>query len=274
MFKRLTNSLMAPKEVAKYYGDSFWKAFLFFVILLLFLMIITFANLFTTSALTENMKKEIKKSFLKEDIAFVIEDSNLRNINNDHEYVYTNKVYETLYIVFTEDVKNSEMPIDGMSIVLAKDGVYLKVGAAIKIVEYSKYDYLHNIDFTDEELLADIKFWDNIFSVTESILKEYKPLTLIINTIYYFIYWTGTMMMFVLIISFFSKMRTSNLLSFGSIFKISIYNLAPFVICLIFSTVFNLGFLIYIGYIITSIYNFITINEVLKRLYLNRNEGE
>lgn len=274
MFKRLTNSLLAPKEVAKYYGDSFWKTFLFFIIMLLLLMIVTFANLFTTSALTENMKKEIKKSFLNENIAFVIKDGKLINTNNDADYVYTNKVYENLYIVFAQNIEKSETPLNGSSIVFSEDGVYLKMGVALKVVEYNEYDYLKNIDFTDKELLADINFWDNIYSVTESVLKEFKPMTLVINMVYYFIYWTGTMLMFVLIISFFSKMRTSNLLSFGSIFKLSIYNLAPFIICLIFSTLFNLGFLIYIGYIITSIYNFITINEVLKRLYLNRNEGE
>lgn len=274
MFKRLTNSLLAPKEVAKYYGDSFWKTFLFFIIMLLLLMIVTFANLFTNSALTENMKKEIKKSFLNENIAFVIKDGKLINTNNDADYVYTNKVYETLYIVFTQNIEKSETPLNGSSIVFSEDGVYLKMGVALKVVEYNEYEYLKNIDFTDKELLADINFWDNIYSVTESVLKEFKPMTLVINMVYYFIYWTGTMLMFVLIISFFSKMRTSNLLSFGSIFKLSIYNLAPFIICLIFSTLFNLGFLIYIGYIITSIYNFITINEVLKRLYLNRNEGE
>ena len=33
MFKRLSNSLLSPKEVAKYYGDSFGKSLLFLIIL-------------------------------------------------------------------------------------------------------------------------------------------------------------------------------------------------------------------------------------------------
>lgn len=273
MFKRLSNSLLSPKEVSKYYGESFGKTFLFFIIMLLLLMVVTVLNLATTSALSENLKKEIKKSFLKEEIGFVIKDGELFNINNNSEYVYTNKLTETMYISMTEDISKVETPVNGYSIVFTKDGVYVAMPLTYKIFEYNDYEYLKNIDFSNEDLYSDIKFWDNIFSITGSVLEEYKPTFLVINTLYYFIYWTGWMFAIVLIVSFFTKMRTSTYLSFGSIFKVSIYNLAPFVICLIFATLFNLSFLMYIGSIISMIYNVITINEVMKRLYLNRNEG-
>lgn len=274
MFKKLSNSLLSPKEVSKYYGESFGKTFLFFIILLLLLMVVTVVNIATTSALSENLKKEIKKSFLKEEISFVIENGTLSNINNDSEYVYTNKLMDTIYISMTEDVSKVEPPLNGYSIVFGKDGVYIAMPLQYKIFDYKDYEYLKNIDFSDPELFSNIKFWDNIFSITGSVLNEYKPMFLVINTLYYFIYWTGWMLMLVLIVSIFTKMRTSTFLSFGSIFKVSIYNLAPFVVCLIFATLFDLGFLMYVGSIISMVYNMITINEVLKRLYLNRNEGE
>lgn len=274
MFKKLSNSLLSPKEVSKYYGESFGKTFLFFIILLLLLMVVTVVNIATTSALSENLKKEIKKSFLKEEISFVIENGTLSNINNDSEYVYTNKLMDTIYISMTEDVSKVETPLNGYSIVFGKDGVYIAMPLQYKIFDYKDYEYLKNIDFSDPELFSNIKFWDNIFSITGSVLNEYKPMFLVVNTLYYFIYWTGWMLMLVLIVSIFTKMRTSTFLSFGSIFKVSIYNLAPFVVCLIFATLFDLGFLMYVGSIISMVYNMITINEVLKRLYLNRNEGE
>ena len=274
MFKRLSNSLLSPKEVAKYYGESFGKSLLFFIILIFLLMAVTFVNLFTSNALTENLKKEIKKSFIKEEISFVINDGVLSNINNDSEYVYTNKLSETIHIVMTEDLNKATAPLNGYSIVFSKDGVYIKLPMEYKILEYNQYDYLKNIDFSNPELLSDIKFWDNIFSITGSVLSEYKTMFMIINMLYYLIYWVGGLLTIVLIVSFFTKMRTSTYLSFGSIFKVTIYNLAPLTVCLIFGTLFNLGFLFYIGSILSMIYNFITINEVLKRLYLNRNEGE
>lgn len=274
MFKKLSNSLVSPKDVAKYYGESFGKTFLFFLVMLLFLMVITFVNLVTTNALTDNVKKEIKKSFVNEEIAFVIEEGVLKGLKDDASYVYTNKVSEKFYIVFTEDIQKSENPVEGISIVFSKDGVYAKYQIAVKVMEYTEFEYLKNIDFSDKELLSDINFWDNMFGIAEKVIENYKPIYLVSNTIYYLLYWSGWMMMFALIIAFFSKMRTNGLLSYGSLFKLTIYNLSPFVMCLIFATLFNLGFLVYIGYLLTAVFNIITVNEVLKKLYLNRNEGQ
>ena len=62
----------------------------------------------------------------------------------------------------------------------------------------------------------------------------------------------------------FSKFRILGALKFWDLFKIAIYSLTPFVVCSVFSSLFNVGALIYIGYIISAIYNSITINEVLK----------
>ena len=237
-------------------------------------MTVTFVNLFTTNALTEDLKKEVKKAFLKEEIAFVIKDGELSHINNDSEYIYTKELTQTIHIVITENLTKATTPLNGYSIVLSKDGVYIKLPLEYKLFDYNKYEYLKNIDFSNTEILSDIKFWDNIFSITGSVLDEYKTTFLIVNMLYYLIYWTGWMFMIVLVVSLFTKMRTSTYLSFGSIFKVTIYNLAPLAVCLIFATLFNLGFLMYVGSIISMVYNVITINEVLKRLYLNRNEGE
>ena len=274
MFKKLSNSLLSPKEVAKYYGESFGKTFVFLLLMLFLLLVVTFVSIMTTSALTEDIKKEIKKTFVNEEIAFVIEDGVLKNINNDNSAVYKKQISETMFIVFSEDIEKVEASMDTVTFILTNDGVYTKYPIVYKIMEFKDFEYLKNLDFSNKEILSDISFWDNIFNVVETVLGEYKPIFVVIGLIYNFMYLAGLMMAIALITTFFSKMRTSNFLSFGSIFKLTIYNLAPFVICLIFSTLFNIAFLMWIGYILTAVYNFITINEVLKNLYLNRNEGE
>ena len=84
-------------------------------------MTVTFVNLFTTNALTENLKKEIKKSFLKEEISFVIKDGELSHINNNSEYVYTKELTDIIHVVMTEDITKAGTPLNGYSIVFSKD---------------------------------------------------------------------------------------------------------------------------------------------------------
>ena len=97
---------------------------------------------------------------------------------------------------------------------------------------------------------------------------------IIFLTVYYFIYWFVWLLIFCLVISLFSKMRVFGALKYWGLYKISIYSLTPFVICSVFSSLFNLGILIYVGYFLSAIYNIITVNEVLKNTYSVRREGE
>lgn len=278
MFRKLSNSLTSPKEVAKYYNESFGKTILFILILLVFVMVPTVISLLTSDMLSENTKKIVKNSFVNAEVAFEIEDGVLHNINGDTDYVYTNETAKNMHIVFTENIEKAKAPIDGYAIVLTKDGIYQIISLLedfpTKIASYSDYEYLKNLDFSDPEIFSDINFWDNVFNVTSMILNEARPMYIISNLLYYVVYWIGMIVLFVFIMTFFAKMRTGNYLGFWKIFKLTFYSLTPFIVCLVFSTLFNLGFLVYIGYLISAIYSFITINEVLKRLYLSRNEGE
>lgn len=277
MFKKLSNSLLSPKEVAKYYNESFGKTILFILLLVFFIMIPVVLTLSTADVISENMKKEIKSSFVSEEIPFIIENGELKNVNGEHDNVYINSSITSISFVFTENVSNAVAPINGMAIVFANDGVYQKMSVltiATKILTYNDYEYLQQLDFTDGKIFSDINFWDNVFGIANSILNQYKPIYVITNSIYNLFYWLAMIVFFVFVISFFAKMRIRSYLKYWSIFKISFYSMAPFIICLVFSILFNLSFLIYIGYLISAIYNVITINEVLKRVYLTRNEGE
>lgn len=275
MFRKLTNSLMSPKEVAKYHNEPFWKTLLFFLVLLVFMMVPTVLNLSTTSLLSGNTEKEIKKAFYNEDIPFVIEDGTLKNVNDDHDYVYVNQNIANLKFIFTENIDNFKDQLDVIGIAFCNDGVYVRMSVVKeKVFEYKDAAYLRNIDFTDKDKINGIEFWDNMFYIADSILNDIKPMYVTTYSLYYLFYWSIWMLFFMLIIALFAKLRMGKYLSFGRIYKVSVYNLAPFIVCLVFATLFNWHFLVYIGYIIAAIYNIITVNELMKDLYLKRKEGE
>ena len=275
MLKRLSNGLLSPRETAKYYSESFGKAILYFIILIVLITIPTIVSLVTADIVPNSLKNDLKEAFLGEKIPFVIEDGVLVNIDDDETYVYLNENLETFDIQVTENIDNAKMNLEKMSIVLVTDGVYIKYSVmSEKLFEYSKYEYLKNLDLSDVDQLRGNAFWNNIFDILYQELHSIRWFTITVNAINNILYSIMLMLAFTFIITLFSKFRTGGYLKFFGIFKVTIYNLTPFIFCLIFSILFNLHFLTYIGYIISAIYNLITISEILKRLYLNRNEGE
>ena len=199
----------------------------------------------------------------------------LKNINGDSSYIYVNEGLQPYKIVITENLDNYEVPIDSIALVLCNDGAYLKVSKMYdQVFEYNNYEYFKDIDLSDSSIFNDINFWDNTFNVIEGIMEEGKVAYIIIYSIYYIFYWIFYIAIFCLLITLFSKMRTMNYLRFWDLFKISVYSIAPFIICAVLSTLFNIGILIYIGYLIAAIYNIISVNEILKTLYITRKEGD
>lgn len=275
MFRKFSNSLVAPKEVAKYYKESFWKSLLFLLVLVLLIMIPTVLNLSTSSFLTENMKVDVKKAFVGEEIPFEIKSGKLENVNGNTEYVYKNETIEMFTFVFTEKIENCPTSLDKFIIAFCEDGVYTKVSTfRDKIFSYTEYKYLQNLDFSNNDIFSDITFWDNMFGITENILNESKPFYIFIYSVFYIFYWIVWMAFFAIIIAFFSKIRTAGYLKYWDLLKLSVYSLSPFVICAVFATLFNMGFLIYLGYIIAAVFNAISVNEVLRNFYGTRKEGE
>ena len=274
MFRKLSNSLTSPKEVAKYYRESFGKTILFFLILLFFMMIPIVIALITTDFLPYSTKEDIKDTFKDENIPFVIEDGILKHVDGLSEAIYINQEVKPYEIVFTEKIENYTVKMDEMVIIFTNDGVYLKMAFAnAGIVNFSEHEYLKNLDFSDKTVLGSDDFWHNIFSITDKVLDSYKPIYIVGYGFYYLFYWFMWLAIFCLIMAFFSKMRTMGLIKFWELFKMSIYSLTPFVICAVFSSLFNLGFLVYIGYLISAIYNIITVNEIIKNNFATRKEG-
>lgn len=274
MFRRLSDSLMAPSSIARYYKESFWKTFLFFLFLLLIIMVQNTLALYSSSLLDGNVKKEIRSEFVGEEIPYEIIDGKLVNVNGDVNHYYINNLSTEMNIIFTEDLSNIDNNTPSLNIIFNKDGVYVSASLiAQKIFEYSEFDYLVNLDFSNPNVIRDISFWDNIFNITEITVNNFKPIYMIIGTISNLIYWFAWLIIFMLIIALFSKFKVSGYIKFRDLFKIAIYSLTPLVFCIFFANFLGIKFLLYLGYILAAIFNSITVNEILKNILMIKKEG-
>lgn len=274
MFRRLSDSLMAPSKIARYYKESFWKTFLFFLFLLLIMMVQNTLALYSSSLLDGNVKKEIRSEFVGEEIPYEIIDGKLVNVNGDVNHYYINNISTEMNIIFTEDLSNIDNTTPSLNIIFNKDGVYISASLiAQKIFEYSEFDYLVNLDFSDPNVIRDISFWDNIFNITEITVNNFKPIYMIIGTISNLIYWFAWLIIFMLIIALFSKFKVSGYIKFRDLFKIAVYSLTPLVFCIFFANFLGIKFLLYLGYILAAIFNSITVNEILKNILMIKKEG-
>lgn len=274
MFRRLSDSLMAPSSIARYYKESFWKTFLFFLILLLIMMVQNTLALYSSSLLDGNVKKEIRSEFVGEEIPYEIIDGKLVNVNGDVNHYYINNLSTEMNIIFTEDLSNIDKTTPSLNIIFNQDGVYVSASLiAQKIFEYSEFDYLVNLDFSDPNVIRDISFWDNIFNITEITVNNFKPIYMIIGTFSNLIYWFAWLIIFMLIIALFSKFKVSGYIKFRDLFKIAVYSLTPLVFCIFFANFLGIKFLLYFGYILAAIFNSITVNEILKNILMIKKEG-
>ena len=274
MFRRLSDSLMAPSKIARYYKESFWKTFLFFLFLLLIMMVQNTLALYSSSLLDGNVKKEIRSEFVGEEIPYEIIDGKLVNVNGDVNHYYINNISTEMNIIFTEDLSNIDNTTPSLNIIFNQDGVYVSASLiAQKIFEYSEFDYLVNLDFSDPNVIRDISFWDNIFNITEITVNNFKPIYMIIGTISNLIYWFAWLIIFMLIIALFSKFKVSGYIKFRDLFKIAVYSLTPLVFCIFFANFLGIKLLLYLGYILAAIFNSITVNEILKNILMIKKEG-
>lgn len=274
MFRRLSDSLMAPSKIARYYKESFWKTFLFFLFLLLIMMVQNTLALYSSSLLDGNVKKEIRSEFVGEEIPYEIIDGKLVNVNGDVNHYYINNLSTEMNIIFTEDLSNIDNTTPSLNIIFNQDGVYISASLiAQKIFEYSEFDYLVNLDFSDPNVIRDISFWDNIFNITEITVNNFKPIYMIIGTISNLIVWFAWLIIFMLIIALFSKFKVSGYIKFRDLFKIAVYSLTPLVFCIFFANFLGIKFLLYLGYILAAIFNSITVNEILKNILMIKKEG-
>lgn len=271
MFKRLSNGLLSPKDTSTYYNEKFGKTLLY-LLLLVILMLIPYVISISTSSLADpSVRKEIRKVFINEEIPFVIENGELKNVNLDDSYVYCNDSVSGINFYVTENIKNIDAGLNNVNIVLGKDEVYVVVYEfAYPVLKYADYNYLTNIDLSNKEVINSLTFWDNVFGILDEIYSSIKPIIIIVSTIEYFFYWCAWIVILAVILTLFGKIKTGNLLKFSGLFKVSIYNLTPFIFCTIFGTLFGMQLLLYVGYLVSAVYSFISTNKILENIFVGR----
>lgn len=274
MFKRFSNSLLSPKDVAKYSKDSIWYAILLFFILLIMIMIPTFIGISNITFLNHTVENEIKQVFINESIPYEFDDYVLKAKEGNEADFKKIDLGGNFVVIFTTDISKIKVKSDEISLVFAQDGIYAKYYLYEEVLaHYTNYPYLQSLDLSTPGLFNSVDFWDQIFYIVEEVFNTYKPIfiavVIIMNTFDWLIY----LGFFVLLMSVFCRFRTMGLVKFGTIFKMSIYNVTPVVICMIISELFGFALFSYLGYVIGAIYNIITINQVIKEYYDNRNEG-
>ncbi|MCI5939681.1 MAG: DUF1189 domain-containing protein [Acholeplasmataceae bacterium] len=273
MFKRLSNGLLSPKETSVYYKEKFGKTILYLLILVLFMLIPVVISTSTSSLVSESGRKEIRKSFTNETIPFTIVNGTLENINGDKSFVYKNQNLTGINFYITEDIKNISTSLNNLNIVLGTDKVYLMVSSiAYPVIEYKEYEYLTNLNLSDSRTINSLTFWDNIFNIMDNEYNKARPTIIVFSTIIYFFYWAAWLAIFACVLSLFSKMRYGNVLKFSGLFKVSIYNLTPFVFCTIFGSLFGMQLLVYVGYVVSAVYSLISTSKILENMYNTRKE--
>ena len=148
LFRRVSDSLFAPKEVYKYRNDK-WYVTALFIIFLVFLSILpSSVNILTNNGLEYEDKKALKMLFNGENIHFNIVDNKLVNKDADGK-TYSKKLNANSIILFTTaSTYDTSIFNSGVSIIFMEDGVYVdQTVLHQKLFSYEEYQTLNDFDF-------------------------------------------------------------------------------------------------------------------------------
>jgi len=218
----------------------------------------------TFSGLDYETKANIASLFSGDNIDFEIKDGSLVNKSGKESAVYKRELSEFIHVRIseTEDTSMSTVYV----IELSKTGFCVKF-SYIKMFEgsYADYEEMQNIDLAE---LSDLNStaWDDIFSVVDSILKDYYRstigATIISSILRYFVY----LILITLMLSMSFMFRFRGYLNYSAMFKLSAYYTAPFALGVVLSNLFSINIFSFIGIVISVIYTFIGSTSIISKL--------
>lgn len=267
MYQKIKDSLFYPKRLAtSYQRKTIW--FVIFLIILSSLPFIlhTCVNGFLTHSDVRNIKTTLATN---SPIEYRIANHQLiaYEENTPNRYIIISE--GSLGIAFINNNEEEMIVSEQFVIMLDKDGLYFCLpyigGVNFKLADYS---LLEDIDFKDAKSTTNDEFWSQIFGYVNSIIDDIKIWLYPIYFLFIIIQMTISILMGIftnaLILIIFD--RTPGV-KFTEVFKNSTIAFFPYVITVILSYAFNLGFLQYIGNIISFIYAMIAHNEYRKIKY-------
>ena len=264
MYKRLRDGLFAPKKIIEYIKDKMYMPFLILIVFSILMTIpIVISNL-TFTGLDYNTKLSVASVFNGEDIDYKIENSLLVNTSGKSDASYEK------YLSSLIKVRLSEAEDDNLSAIyvieLGKDGFCVRF-SYIRMFEgkYADYDVLKDLDLSKLSNKNSSE-WDDIFSVVDSILKDYYKSTIVATIISSIIRYFGYLIIIALLLSLSFVFKFRGYLNYSAMFKMSVYYTAPFALGVVLTNLFSINIFSFIGIVISVVYTFIGSTSIISKL--------
>lgn len=274
LFKRLSTSMFAPREAINFRRDKWYVVMLYFIILLVITIMPLLTIFFQKELITYDVQQQVKNVFSGENIPFTISDKLLVHKTNDNSFVYTKEFENGINVVITTKDELKLEELSSINIVFHHDGVYLQQALfKYKLFLYGDYSSLANIDLAKASEYNNTQFWNEIFTVIEAELKEYRPFIRLFSILSYLFENALNLIFISLIFAFIQSFGLSRIIKFSELWKICIYLMAPFVMGSVLYLLFSNILLYYAGFFMSATYVFI-ISKNLQKDAMRRKDNE
>lgn len=267
MLHRFTDSLIRPRQIADYRNDkSIITAVYMFLLILM--MTIPSAIYYLTSTFDYTDQRIIRDAFRGTDVPYELADYQLVPKAEGPGTIYQVEVIpDVLTLVMTDQETLPETDTMNMTtvILMTKSKVYIRqTFMETLLFEYDDYENLKNLDLA----LAskdDYAFWNTIFPVISDQIAKFLPYIQMTNIGMAFVLSLFDFLFFSLILTFFLKMGTRGLISFGTLWKLMVYTMTPYVLCQLLGNLYSFDLLSFAGMIVTVIYASTVLKSLLEK---------
>lgn len=263
MFKRLKYGLFYPSKISELKNEKRVYTISFFFILLIISIVPNLLLINQGRNLNYEQRSLIKKTFKNKEIPYKLEEFQLTRINGSIDNLVI-ELSPSLMVIFDEDdVGSFIIPTDAYSIILfSKKSVYLVKKQILntyktkELFNYNKYNELENFDLSKAQE-NDIEFWGLVFPIINAQIGEMFYTNYVMNFLFYYLLpFILELLIFSLILTFFQRrFRGFNEpMRFSKLWQLMIYILLPYVVFRLFSQLYNIYILSFIGIIMSIIY--------------------
>ena len=264
MYKRLRDGLFAPKNIIEYIKDKMYMPFLILIVYAILMTIPVIVSNLTFTGLDYNNKISIATLFNGDDINFKIENNELININGQAEASYEKALTRLIKVRISE---SEDKNVNNIYVIeFGKEGFCVRF-SYFKMFEgkYEDYDVLNNIDLTKLSNKNSTE-WDDVFSVVDSIMKDYYQTNVVANIIASIVRYVCYLLVIALLLSLSFVFRFRGYLNYSAMFKMSAYYTAPFALGVVLANLFGLDLFSFIGIVVSVVYTFIGSTSIISRL--------
>lgn len=259
MFTRLKYGLFYPFNVAELKNDKKKYTIIFFFLLVLLSMIPSFLMINKIKTLSYEAKRQIRSIFRDIDIPYEIIDYQLVKTSNNNDEELKVEISSVFHIVFNDTIETPpNLMTDKIFILFTKERVYfVQLFYSKELLAYNEYNELESLDLA----LAtkdNSEFWNIVFPIVNQQLEKMYYSNLFMQLVLYgLLPYAIELIIFSLILAFFQKRfsESKSDIKFAQLWQLMIYILFPYVLLRLFSNLYNLYILSFIGIIITIIYS-------------------